>query len=137
MIYSLIDFAILLELTQWERYEVLRSGQDIDFWYSPEQMAARGPGLLLLCCLGLFLGKVWSCGLAVLPGLLLFKRSVDAFTFLSSEGLRIVTWEAWTRYVAFTGGPLPQMRTALAVVVILWSLKSILDRVKARHQPVQ
>jgi hypothetical protein len=66
VIYSLIDFVLLLELTQRERDEILRSGQDIDFWYSPAQMAALGPGLLLLCCLGLFLGKApgvagWAC----------------------------------------------------------------------------
>jgi hypothetical protein len=134
VIFPLIDFVLVLELTQRERYETLSSGQIIDFWYTAEQVAALGPGLLLLSCLGLLLGRAWSCGLAFLPALLLLKQSLDAYSFLSSEGLNMLTWEAWKHYVAVTGGVFPQIRAAVATLVIAWSLKSVLDQVKARHR---
>jgi hypothetical protein len=135
VIACLTDFVLLLEWNRLERDEILRSGQDIDFWYGPEEVAALGPGLLLLCCLGLFLGKAWTCGLGTLPGLFLLKQRLDSYTFLSSEAVDMATWEGWRRYTALTGGPPGQIRSALVVVVIVWSLKSILDRVKSRHRP--
>jgi hypothetical protein len=135
VICVLVDFLVVLELTRWERYEILKSGQDVDFWYSPEQIAALGPGLLLLGCLGLLLNKWWSCGLAVLTSLFLLSRSLEVYSFLKSERTSMLTWEAWKRYVAISGGVSPQIRAALAVLVIAWSLNSIFDQFKVRRQP--
>jgi len=102
--------------------EAVATNSNADFMYSPMQIAIRGPGILLLASIGLWLSRPLSYLAAMAASLWLLYSGLDKWNSIATSSypeIPMWAWSTMTRWWVYHGGEWDFPRLFLGALILI------------------